>query len=123
MTPSTLTAGDKVVTELDDVDTVIFCTGYKENADMLHKSCYCLSDEEFEAYWNGVDDRVLQLPDDWKMANNAMTNLVGDVAPYNHLKFGSYASPYSYRDVVWVQNPNLMYLYGGNFDAPLLASK
>lgn len=146
--------GEEETKTIDNVDVVICCTGYTEHLQMLDKSCYNMTEKEYQTYWNGRD--IFELPKDWAMPENPMTGIVskyyeeedeGDdeekksdenVAPKtgktttalpphdippkrDNLYPGCYVNPYSYREFVFVHNPNLMWLAANNFDAPLLA--
>lgn len=50
------------------------------------------------------------------------TNTTSHIPPKrDNIYPGCYVNPYSYREFIFVHNPNLMWLAANNFDAPLLA--
>jgi thioredoxin reductase len=119
-----------IATVLTNVDTVIFCTGYESNWDMMDRSAYNIADDdEYEVYYNNAER--LQLPPGWTMPHNVMTDELkkhgigddkqGNVTPSNDIGPGYYAHPYSYNEVVSIYNHNLFYFNGGDYDAPLMA--
>lgn len=72
-----------VKSEIRDIDTIIFCTGYLPNTQFL--------DKELRDSLRYADmDAKLSVPKDWKMTPNALTEKVGDVEP---------------GDVRWYQGP------------------
>lgn len=57
-----------------------------------------------------------------KEVKKATKNTTTHIPPKrDNLYPGCYVNPYSYREFVFVHNPNLMWLAANNFDAPLLA--
>eukprot|EP00797_Seminavis_robusta_P014622 Sro21_g015060.1 flavin-containing monooxygenase (707) ;mRNA; r:179830-181950 len=158
MDHDTTTTDNQNTKVLIGIDVVICCTGYSEHLDMLDKSCYNMSDQEYDQYWNGKDEFVL--PDNWTMPHNQMSDFIWKYHDFddnnkhttqekegdekksdgnNHGKEqrhsnkpcdiptaatlypGVYVNPYSYRELLFVHNPNLMWLAANNFDTPLLA--
>jgi Flavin-binding monooxygenase-like len=100
-----------VLQELSDIDTVILCTGYEKQFDMLEPSLRAPFDK-------GGDD-LLVVPEDWKMKPNNLG--LGDVKPSEKTSFrGSYVSyPGIYHGLL-IDNPNMMYLRHNHSDYPLL---
>lgn len=93
---------NKVETELRDIDTIILCTGYLPNFDML--------DPDLRKAVTKSVERKVPVPSDWKMKPNKMTDLVGDVAPGDVLWWNSIVGyPGLYRGLS-IDNPNMMFL-------------
>ena len=65
-----LSDGTKRIT-LDNIDTVIFCTGYTPNIDMLDKS--------LRPNFEGPFFSKYDFPKDWKMSKNALSKEFGDI--------------------------------------------
>lgn len=102
----------EIVSEVRDIDTIIFCTGYSSNLEML------LDEELRSPLLHPYDKHQLPIPSDWKMKPNELTNLVGDVEPGDvrwpyHLRY-----PELWRGVV-IDNPNMMFLEYEWFPYPL----
>lgn len=91
-----------VETELRDIDTVIFCTGYLPNYDMLDESLR-------EAVKTDVNMQV-DIPKDWKMAPNKLTDIIGEVEPGDVRWCNSFVGyPGLYRGMS-IENPNMMFI-------------
>ncbi len=103
-------AGGKIV-ELEDISTVVMCTGYNPNFEIL-------SDElkphglQKESKW------VWSVPEEWKMKPNTMTDEVGEVIPSEELG-GEYLVKRGLYRRALINNPNMMFLHGTT-DFPLL---
>ena len=96
--------------ELSDIDTVILCTGYEKQLDMLEPSLRA----PFERYGK----QELPVPADWKMKPNNLS--LGDVKPGKVSFSGGYVTyPDIYRGLL-IDNPNMMYLRHNHSDYPLL---
>jgi lysine/ornithine N-monooxygenase len=77
-------------TEIRNIDTVIFCTGYNRAFDMLDDSLN----------FQKTDDYVeMTFPDGWRMAPNKLTEMTGDVTP-GRANYSGMAEPSTYRGVV-----------------------
>jgi len=109
--PDKYETSSEIVSEVRDIDTIIFCTGYAPNLDML--------DEELQTpLFRDHAQHRLDIPSDWKMKPNELTDLVGDVAP------GDVRWPYHvrYPDLwrgVMIDNPSMMFLEYEWFPYPL----
>lgn len=94
-------------TELRDIDTVIFCTGYLPNLDML-------SDELRQATNRRVDEdetsEVLSVPKDWKMTPNKLTPILGDIEPDQDVRVTGPIHPGLYCDSISIENPQMMFM-------------
>ena len=90
--------------ELEDISTVVCCTGYSPNMD-------CLS-EELKAPWTKKEPkRAWSVPEGWKMKPNAMTEEIDDITPSDELTGGEYyVKPGLFRHAL-INNPNMMFLY------------
>ena len=109
--PDKYVAEKKVATEIHHVDTIIFCTGYKPNFDML--------DESLREAVNRDVNAKLSVPEDWKMTKNKMTKLIGDVEPGDVHWINSVVQyPLLYRGLS-IENPNMSFLMT-EVDNPLL---
>lgn len=85
---------------LEDVRTVIYCTGYLHNFDMLHSS---LRPQVAGPYFTEY-----KVPSDWKMPPNALTAEFGDM-PLGKIVGTPYVLPDIYRGRL-MSNPNMMFL-------------
>lgn len=56
---------------IDNIDTVIYCTGYLTNIEMLHPS---LRPSMLRLYFSEYE-----IPMDWEMANNSLSKEFGDI--------------------------------------------
>lgn len=101
------------VLDLFDVVSVIYCTGYEGNFDMISPD---LDEDESEEY-------VSDLPSDWIMEPNVFTEAVGNVKPAKKLQL---KTPYYFHldneffKGIYIKNQNLMYLCEAEYDVPLL---
>jgi cation diffusion facilitator CzcD-associated flavoprotein CzcO len=104
-----------VSTELKDIDTVICCTGYRRNLDMLEKDLWpCHPDQE---------KYPLDVPIDWKMPWNVMTEHVGENVPLGTVSYlaDELASPVLYHGGVLIKNTAMMFVWSHGGDFPILA--
>lgn len=93
---------DGVATELRDVDTVIFCTGYLPNFEML--------DESLREAVKKDPTLQVHVPKDWKMAPNKLTDILGEVEPGDVRWCNSFVShPGVYRGMA-ISNPSMMFM-------------
>lgn len=96
---------------LKTIDTVIYCTGYTQNMDMLDPS---LRPNLKGPYFQDYD-----IPKDWKMPKNSLTKEFGDIP------IGKIAPGYqgmSEEDVYrgrLMSNPNMMFLSEDESESPL----
>ena len=88
------------VNDLEDIDAVIFCTGYHPNDDMMDESLFNKEDSNLE----------FLMPKKWQMKENALTSELGLIKPHKRLNleswFGMSRKHYCGLDL---SNPNLMY--------------
>jgi len=109
---------DDVETELRDIDTVILCTGYDVNLDMMDES---LRKYGFPESSDKVEAR-LKVPEGWKMPENCMSKWTGDVALSNTVNYyPAYVHPEFYKGVL-ISNPNMMFVCPYSSYVPLLAA-
>lgn len=93
---------DEVSTELRDIDTVIFCTGYVPNVEML--------DEPLRQAAKRDPNLQLEVPEDWKMTENPLTEYLGDVKPNDVRWYNSHVThPKIYRGVT-IDNLSMMFI-------------
>ena len=109
-----VTTGDERSTTLRNIDTVIFCTGYEVNLDMLDKSL-CKGYPK----WGMKYD--LEVPGTWTMPDNLYSDKTGNVKPGQVLHNIGYTHPEFYRGLL-VSNPNMMYVTPYDSYYPLLAT-
>lgn len=113
--------GEGKRTVVNDIDTVIFCTGYQANLNML--------DPLLAEAYNGDDDSYcgIKMPKDWKMIKNAAIEAV--LGKDKHIKPSKTVYPNEnfhncyfdlYRGSILIKNPNMMYLLNDFSDAPLM---
>ncbi|CAJ1965668.1 unnamed protein product [Cylindrotheca closterium] len=102
---------------LDDVDTIIFCTGYDANINMLENSLQ--KGVSIDLEYENVESPTVS--EDWSMEENCMTSRLGDVQPSLYLEYESgYNNPMVYRGVL-ISNPNMMFLSSFGSETPLLS--
>jgi trimethylamine monooxygenase len=77
-------------TEIRNIDTVIFCTGYNQSLDMLDDSLKKTEDDV---------DVEMAFPDGWRMAPNKLTEMTGDVTP-GRATYSYMLKPSRYRGVM-----------------------
>ena len=100
--PDICIPGENVETEIRDVDTIIFCTGYLPNLDML--------DTELRQAATKDVNLKLPVPEEWKMKQNALTAELGDVAPEDVRWINSSVTyPHLYRGLS-IDNPHMMFI-------------
>ena len=103
---------DKYVQEEEtktlEVDTIIYCTGYKSNFGMLDQS---LRPDGKDARFTSED-----LPPDWKMRHNALSDEFGDIQ-IGRIKDYWITQKNLYRGVL-ISNPNMMFVKE-RMDVPL----
>ena len=105
------TSGEKVRTELHDIDTVIFCTGYLPNVDMLS--------EELRQAVSRDENPELSVPKHWRMTTNKLSEILGDVEPAD-VKVTGCIYPGLYCDCISIKNPRMMFMKF-EFENPLFA--
>lgn len=101
----------QVSTELRDIDTVIFCTGYLPNVDML--------EEPLREAIKRDPTLQLSVPDDWNMTTHPLTKYIGDVKP-NDVRW--YNTPVKFPNMycgMLIDNPSMMFLVSDWYDNPL----
>lgn len=96
---------------VQDVDTVIFCTGYVPNTEFMSESLRVNAEELFSLCWTA--------PEDFTMRENPLTPDVGEVVPSRELGFSGNLIPGMYRSVL-ISNPKMMYIMDINSEYPLL---
>ncbi len=104
---------DDGITSVPDVDIVIFCTGYKPNFDMLSPDLYPWHPD------NGEKIPKFSVPTEWKMKENTLTSILGDVLPPQEVSESSYYVKHKLYKRMLISNTNMMYLFETN-DYPLL---
>ena len=113
--------GEGERTVVNDIDTVIFCTGYQANLNML--------DPLLADTYDGVDDSScgVKMPTDWKM--HADTAGEGILGKDKHIKPSKIVHPSEnfpgcyydlYRASILIENPNMMYMLNQFSDTPLM---
>ena len=104
--------GDEISSEIQEIDTVVFCTGYEPNFDMLSEGLYPVR--------NSSGFR-LEVPEDWKMPENSLTKQLGDVKPSRAYYHPDYTHPDLYEGIL-VANPNMMFVWTYASYFPLVAA-
>jgi thioredoxin reductase len=109
--------GDHIETKIRGIDTVIFCTGYYANLEMLDPS---LRQNGFPEK-KGRVDKYINIPHQWKMPPNIMSAYTGDVKAGNEIRYHPlYSHPNYYRGVL-ISNPNMMFITTYGSEVPLMA--
>lgn len=108
--------GDEIETEIRNIDTIILCTGYRPNIEMLSPS---LRDGFPKSH--RCHDEFLPVPSDWKMSTNMLTPHIGDVPVSDKVHYYScYIHPTLHRGVL-IANPNMMFILTYGAHVPLMA--
>eukprot|EP00571_Detonula_confervacea_P008383 CAMPEP_0172327738 /NCGR_PEP_ID=MMETSP1058-20130122/59989_1 /TAXON_ID=83371 /ORGANISM="Detonula confervacea, Strain CCMP 353" /LENGTH=659 /DNA_ID=CAMNT_0013044821 /DNA_START=186 /DNA_END=2165 /DNA_ORIENTATION=+ len=115
---------------LDEIDTIIYCTGYDENSEMLDKELMRSKYPDYKSlidtiiYCTGYDENSDMLdkelmrskyPDykslltGWKMTKNALSKDLGDIPPGDFLQEPPFVYPEYYRGRL-LSVPNMMFL-------------
>lgn len=96
--------------DAENIDIVIFCTGYQEISDFLSYDLIPWTDPEEEDTWS-LEDLGID-PNTWEMKENYLTPHIGHVQPAQTIKANSnYVYQYLYRRQFLIDNPNMMFMY------------
>jgi thioredoxin reductase len=100
--------------ELENIDTIILCTGYREQFGML--------EPQLRRWKDGYTERTFDVPKNWTMKENSWTPFLNDVPNPRKARFyGSMVSyPDLYRNSVLIDNPNALFLHTIHDDYPIL---
>lgn len=110
--------GDRTI--LKDIDTVIFCTGYRENFKML--------DEKLQEPTMDESDYEVEVPKNWKMAKSEPLEAFfgkdhADIKPSKEIypdEDVHSAYPDLYRGCIWIKDPNMMFFLNQFSHTPLV---
>ena len=83
--------------KVKDISTVVLCTGYLPNLDIIEDDLQYDDEGEWEA------------SEGWAMENNALTISVGNPSPSKKLDVGATCYPDVYRGLL-IDNPSMMYI-------------
>eukprot|EP00928_Gymnodinium_smaydae_P096098 TRINITY_DN8416_c0_g4_i1.p1 TRINITY_DN8416_c0_g4~~TRINITY_DN8416_c0_g4_i1.p1 ORF type:complete len:597 (+),score=75.46 TRINITY_DN8416_c0_g4_i1:91-1881(+) len=89
-------------TEIRDIDTVIFCTGYSPNVNMLS--------EDLNRALRRDDLPEMSVPKNWKMSPNSFTDVLGDIEPADDAKLIGCMYPDLYCGCISIENPDMMFM-------------
>lgn len=107
---------EEIESEVRNIDTIILCTGYHTNLDML--------DDTLKQGFPKAEHRVeemLEVPADFTVPPNLLTPFTGDVKIGDKVRYyPCYVHPNFYRGVL-ISNPNMMFLTTYGSHDPLLA--
>jgi hypothetical protein len=104
--------GGKVF-DICDIDTIIYCTGYDANMSMLDRSLCA-------PYVDSEDWKHDGMPPDWTMAQNPLSDDLGDVQPAPFLESNVCDIwPGIFRGLL-MSNPSMMFIYSYDFETQLL---
>jgi hypothetical protein len=104
---------DGMTIQVEDIDTVLFCTGYRPN--------FCMLDPELRAAFDKPYENKLQVPSDWRMSGNEWTEALGEVVPAEEgVYWGSCPTkfPGIYRGML-ISNPSMIFLENEDFANPI----
>ena len=87
--------------DIEKVAAVIFCTGYYGNYNMIQPSGYD---------FNGEFELSTKFINDWKMPENCLTKILGDVKPCEWLHLSCLCVTWGYYYGIHLGNPNIMYM-------------
>ena len=89
------------VYDVEDISLIIYCTGYKSNLGMIDESLK----KPYTEYGYFYD-----VPKDWKMKPNAMTEELGHVTPYSCIDCYEGTVCMGIYHCLLMSNPNMMYI-------------
>ena len=87
--------------EIEDISTVIYCTGYKPNLGMIGKSLKRPYTKR-ECFYD--------VPKDWRMRPNSMTEVIGDIVPHKLIECYEGTVRMGIYRCLLMSNPNMMYI-------------
>jgi len=96
---------------VENVDTIVFCTGFVPNTEFLHESLCYFTGDLHSWYWSVAES--------FRMKDNPFTPDIGHVEPSPVLDFSGNIVPGIYR-TLWIKNPSMMYLVDSESEFPLL---
>lgn len=102
---------ETISTELCDIDTVVFCTGYKHNYEMLDDGLY--PETRSMGY-------PLEVPENWTMPPNMFSEFIPAIKPGKTSYYTQHTHPQLYQGLL-VSNPNMMFINTYGSEQPLLA--
>jgi hypothetical protein len=106
-----------IETCIDDVDTIIFCTGFNSSLEMLSKELQ----KPFLIEQNQLS-YTLHVPKDWTMDETMLPCHLRNVDPGTCLWYGSNVIfPDLYKGTL-IANPNMMYVLSEQSEFPILSS-
>jgi thioredoxin reductase len=98
---------------LEDIDTIILCTGYHQQLDMLEPKLKDWTQNEKTA--------TFPVPADWRMNENRFSPLVGEVAaPAEARYYGTSVHNCELYRGLLIDNPRMMFLRHDQEDYPIL---
>ena len=100
--PNKYLSYDKVETEVRDIDTIIMCTGYEPNFQMLHEDLRKAVEKDSEFKVN--------VPKDWRMKPNKMTDILGEVPAGDCRYINSVVGYYGLYRGMSIDNPSMMFI-------------
>lgn len=95
---------------LENIDTIVFCTGYREDTSMLSANLNRNM---------AVGATKFEVPKDWKM-NHALDAVTGEVET-NYVSYFTTRVDPDYYYGISAKNPNMMFVTAFHFHTPLLA--
>ena len=96
--------------DAEAIDIIIFCTGYEPNTLFLDEELMPWPESGEESTWTMEDLGINS--SEWKMKENAITSIIGDVKPSKTLQANTiYLSEVAYKRQLLMANPNMMFLY------------
>lgn len=109
--PDSYENAKKVKKKIRNIDTIIFCTGYKVNVDML--------DADLSRPLQHNSGKI-SVPHDWKMKPNKLTPFIGEVTPGDVVlnKYPYYTGVYRGLSI---SNPSMMFVIDEYGVSPLVA--
>jgi len=102
------------ISKISDISIVIFCTGYLANFDMLSPELHPWKSGSYKQ-----DVPLLKIPKDWKMKDNCLTHILGDVEPSTDIIAQSACVAFKLYNRMLIENTNMMFLYEAS-DYPLM---
>jgi thioredoxin reductase len=93
---------NKVEMEIRDIDTIIMCTGYEPNFHMLDNDLRLAVEQDPEYKVN--------VPNDWRMKPNKMTEIMGEVEAGDCRYINSVVGYYGLYRGMSIDNPNMMFI-------------
>lgn len=96
--------------DVENIDVVIFCTGYEATYHFLAEDLIPWPDPHEEEMWS-LDELGID-PNTWEMKENYLTPYLGHIEPVQRIKANTkFVHQELYRHKFLIRNPNMMFMF------------